>query len=37
MLTSDVTDIYVSSKEVDGFVVTSKSGGVGTFDWSCNL
>lgn len=35
--TSDVTDIYVSSKEVDGFVVTSKSGGVGTFDWSCNL
>ncbi|MDG2544724.1 hypothetical protein [Lactiplantibacillus plantarum] len=35
--TSDVTDIYVSSKDVDGFVVTSKSGGAGTFDWSCNL
>lgn len=35
--TSDVTDIYVSSKNVDGFVVTSKSGGAGTFDWSCNL
>ncbi|UQB03060.1 hypothetical protein Ped0620_02600 [Pediococcus pentosaceus] len=35
--TSDVTDIYVSSKDDDGFIVTSKSGGNGTFDWSCNL
>lgn len=32
MLTSDVTDIYVSNKDVDGFVARSKSGGAGTFD-----
>lgn len=35
--TSDVTDIYVSKKDDDGFLVSSKSGTDGTFDWSCNL
>ena len=35
--TSDATDIYVSSKDDDGFLVSSKSGADGTFDWSCNL
>lgn len=35
--TSDATDIYVSKKDDDGFLVSSKSGADGTFDWSCNL
>lgn len=35
--TSDTTDIYVSQKYNDGFLVSSKSGGDGSFDWSCNL
>ncbi|MBA5972496.1 hypothetical protein H2O60_04950 [Leuconostoc mesenteroides] len=35
--TSDAADIYVSQKDDDGFLVSSKSGADGTFDWSCNL
>lgn len=35
--TSDATDIYVSRKDDDGFLVSSKSGADGTFDWSSNL
>lgn len=35
--TSDAIDIYVSTKDNDGFLVSSKSGANGTFDWSCNL
>lgn len=35
--TSDAADIYVSKKDDDGFLVSSKSGADGTFDWSSNL
>ena len=35
--TSNVTDLYISVVDNNGFTVSSASGGIGTFDWECMI